>query len=76
MRIWAAFLIGAVLAGAATPQLAAWTLLPPILILFTLAALRRAGNSGPKHNLPMRTEADEWTAVPQVTLHNSAKALL
>ena len=41
-RIWAAFLIGAVLAGAATLRLAAWTLLPPILILLTLAALRRA----------------------------------
>lgn len=40
--IWAAFLIGAVLAGAATLRLSAWTLLPPILILLTLAAFRRA----------------------------------
>jgi uncharacterized membrane protein YoaK (UPF0700 family) len=40
-RIWAAFLIGAALAGAATLRLAAWTLLPPILILLALAALRR-----------------------------------
>jgi uncharacterized membrane protein YoaK (UPF0700 family) len=43
--IWAAFLIGAALAGAATHRLAAWTLLPPIFILFTLATLRRGPSS-------------------------------
>jgi uncharacterized membrane protein YoaK (UPF0700 family) len=35
--VWTAFLIGAVLAAAATPQFAAWTLMPPILILLVLA---------------------------------------
>jgi uncharacterized membrane protein YoaK (UPF0700 family) len=37
--IWAAFAIGALLAGAATPNLAAWSLLLPIAILSVLAAL-------------------------------------
>jgi uncharacterized membrane protein YoaK (UPF0700 family) len=40
--VWTGFLIGAVLAGAATPRFAAGTLLPPILILLVLAALGRA----------------------------------
>jgi uncharacterized membrane protein YoaK (UPF0700 family) len=40
--IWAAFLVGAALAGAVTQRFAEWALLPPILILFTLATLRRA----------------------------------
>jgi uncharacterized membrane protein YoaK (UPF0700 family) len=40
--VWTGFLIGAVLAGAATPRFAAWTLLPPTLILLVLAALSRA----------------------------------
>jgi uncharacterized membrane protein YoaK (UPF0700 family) len=40
--IWIAFLIGAALAGAATPRFAAWTLVPPILVVLALAALRRA----------------------------------
>jgi uncharacterized membrane protein YoaK (UPF0700 family) len=35
--IWAAFLCGALLAAAAMPRLAVWTLLPPILILLALA---------------------------------------
>jgi uncharacterized membrane protein YoaK (UPF0700 family) len=40
--LWAAFLIGAALAGAATPRFAAWTLLPPILALLALIAFGRA----------------------------------
>jgi uncharacterized membrane protein YoaK (UPF0700 family) len=40
--IWAAFLIGAALAGAATPRFAAWTLVPPILVLLALIAFGRA----------------------------------
>jgi uncharacterized membrane protein YoaK (UPF0700 family) len=39
--IWAAFLIGAALAGAATPRFAVWTLLPPILVLLALVAFGR-----------------------------------
>jgi len=44
--IWTAFLIGAALAGAATSPFAAWTLLPPILLLLSLAALDRATGAG------------------------------
>jgi uncharacterized membrane protein YoaK (UPF0700 family) len=40
--IWAAFVIGALLAGAATPNFAAWSLLPPMVILSILAALGRS----------------------------------
>jgi uncharacterized membrane protein YoaK (UPF0700 family) len=40
--IWIAFLIGAALAGTATPRFAVWTLVPPILVVLALAALRRA----------------------------------
>jgi len=40
--IWAAFLIGAALAGASAPRFAAWTLLPPILVLLALAAFTGA----------------------------------
>jgi uncharacterized membrane protein YoaK (UPF0700 family) len=39
--IWAAFVIGALLAGAATPNFAAWSLLLPIVILSVLALLGR-----------------------------------
>jgi uncharacterized membrane protein YoaK (UPF0700 family) len=39
--IWVAFLAGALLAGAATPQYDAWVLLAPTLILAALAALDR-----------------------------------
>jgi uncharacterized membrane protein YoaK (UPF0700 family) len=39
--MWAAFVIGALLAGAATPNFAAWSLLLPILILSVLAAASR-----------------------------------
>jgi uncharacterized membrane protein YoaK (UPF0700 family) len=35
--IWAAFVIGALLAGAAMPNFAAWSLLLPIVILSVLA---------------------------------------
>jgi uncharacterized membrane protein YoaK (UPF0700 family) len=37
-RLWAGFLVGAVLSGAATPRCGAWVLLPPALILAALAA--------------------------------------
>lgn len=39
--IWRAFLAGALLSGAATPQFGAWVLLFPTLILSVLAALDR-----------------------------------
>lgn len=39
--IWAAFVIGALLAGAATPNFAAWSLLLPIVILSVLAVIGR-----------------------------------
>ena len=39
--IWAAFVIGALLAGAATPKFAAWSLLLPIVILSVLAVRGR-----------------------------------
>jgi uncharacterized membrane protein YoaK (UPF0700 family) len=41
--IWAAFLGGALLSGAATPQFGAWALLVPILILSMLASSPRTG---------------------------------
>ena len=40
--VWSAFLVGALLAGAATARFAAWTLLPPTLVLLALAAFSRA----------------------------------
>jgi len=42
--IWTAFIVGALLAGAATPRFAAWSLVPPILILLMLSAFYRAAN--------------------------------
>lgn len=39
--IWAAFLMGALLGGAMTPRLAAWTLMAPILLLAALSAVDR-----------------------------------
>jgi uncharacterized membrane protein YoaK (UPF0700 family) len=39
--MWGAFVIGALLAGAATPNFAAWSLLLPILILSVLAVIGR-----------------------------------
>jgi uncharacterized membrane protein YoaK (UPF0700 family) len=45
--IWTAFLIGALLAGAATPRFGAWALLPPILTLVVLAAFGRALDADP-----------------------------
>lgn len=44
--VWTAFLIGALLAGAATPRFAAWTLLLPTLMLLALAAFNRAMSAG------------------------------
>ncbi len=40
--VWSAFLVGALVAGAATARFAAWALLPPTLALLALAALGRA----------------------------------
>jgi uncharacterized membrane protein YoaK (UPF0700 family) len=40
-RIWAGFLAGAFLSGAATPRFGAWVLAPPALILAALAAFAR-----------------------------------
>ena len=40
-RIWAGFLAGASLSGAATPRFGAWVLLAPVLILAVLAAFDR-----------------------------------
>jgi uncharacterized membrane protein YoaK (UPF0700 family) len=40
-RLWAGFLVGAVLSGAATPRYGAWVLLPPALILGLLAVFDR-----------------------------------
>jgi uncharacterized membrane protein YoaK (UPF0700 family) len=45
-RIWAGFLIGALLSGAATPRFGAWVLLAPALILAALAAFDRPGAAG------------------------------
>ena len=47
MGLWAAFLVGAVLAGAATPRFGVWVLLLPFLILLTLAVFSRAASQSP-----------------------------
>ena len=44
-RIWAGFLAGALLSGAATPRFGAWVLLAPALILAALAASDRLGGA-------------------------------
>jgi len=41
--IWAGFLAGALLSGAATPRFGVWVLLFPILLLSVLAVFDRAG---------------------------------
>jgi uncharacterized membrane protein YoaK (UPF0700 family) len=43
--IWAGFLAGALLSGAATPRFGVWVLLFPMLILSALAALDRAASA-------------------------------
>ena len=43
--IWAAFLAGALLSGAATPRFGVWVLLAPVLILSVLAARAPTGNT-------------------------------
>jgi uncharacterized membrane protein YoaK (UPF0700 family) len=40
-RLWAGFLAGALLSGAATPRLGAWVLLAPALVLAAMAAFDR-----------------------------------
>jgi uncharacterized membrane protein YoaK (UPF0700 family) len=37
--VWIAFLVGALLAGITTPYFTVWTLVPPVVVLFALAAL-------------------------------------
>jgi uncharacterized membrane protein YoaK (UPF0700 family) len=44
-RVWAGFLAGALLSGAATPWFGAWVLLAPVLILAALAAFDRADHA-------------------------------
>jgi uncharacterized membrane protein YoaK (UPF0700 family) len=44
VSIWAAFLGGALLSGAATPRFGVWVLLVPILLLSTLAAAAHLEN--------------------------------
>ncbi len=44
--LWAGFLVGAVLAGVATPRFGVWVLLLPCLILLALAAINRAPSDG------------------------------
>lgn len=43
--IWAAFLVGAVLSGAATPRFGIWVLLLPMLILSALSAFDHVANA-------------------------------
>jgi uncharacterized membrane protein YoaK (UPF0700 family) len=43
--IWAGFLSGALLSGAATPRFGVWTLLFPVLILSALAVLDRSSST-------------------------------
>ena len=43
--IWAGFLTGALLSGAATPRLGVWVLLFPMLILSALAAFDRSASA-------------------------------
>jgi uncharacterized membrane protein YoaK (UPF0700 family) len=45
VSVWTAFLIGAILAAAATPRFAVWTLLLPILALLVLAGFAHAMNA-------------------------------
>jgi uncharacterized membrane protein YoaK (UPF0700 family) len=44
-RVWAGFLAGAILSGAATPRFGVWVLAAPALILAALAALDRGGGA-------------------------------
>jgi uncharacterized membrane protein YoaK (UPF0700 family) len=43
--VWTVFLIGTILAGAATPRFAMWTLLLPLVVLLVLAGFTRAVNA-------------------------------
>jgi uncharacterized membrane protein YoaK (UPF0700 family) len=45
-RVWAGFLAGALLSGAATPRFGAWVLLAPVLILVALASFDRPSGAG------------------------------
>jgi uncharacterized membrane protein YoaK (UPF0700 family) len=42
LGVWAGFLTGALLGGAATSRFGVWVLLPPVLILLALAVFSRA----------------------------------
>jgi uncharacterized membrane protein YoaK (UPF0700 family) len=45
LGVWVAFLFGALLAGAATPHFAVWTLLLPLLILLALTVFSHAASA-------------------------------
>jgi uncharacterized membrane protein YoaK (UPF0700 family) len=46
-RVWAGFLAGAILSGAATPRCGVWVLSVPALILAALAAFDRQDGAAP-----------------------------
>ena len=48
-RVWAGFLAGALLSGAATPRFGVWVLLPPCLILLVLALRSGVGDTLARH---------------------------
>ena len=48
-RVWAGFLTGALLSGAATPRFGVWVLLPPCLILLVLALRSGVGDTLARH---------------------------
>jgi uncharacterized membrane protein YoaK (UPF0700 family) len=47
LGVWAGFLIGALLGGAATSRVGVWVLLLPLLILLALAVFSRAQSANP-----------------------------
>lgn len=49
LSVWASFLLGALASGTATGRFAVWTLLPPALVLMTLAAFNRNRNAEPRN---------------------------
>jgi uncharacterized membrane protein YoaK (UPF0700 family) len=44
-RIWAGFIAGAMMSGAATPRFGAWVLLAPIAVLAALVAFELSGDA-------------------------------